>query len=166
MRRQLSIWFTRCRTARTRADAALSKSTLWCLPGGPSAEVQSHECLLLCRPPSDGGQGWQGRLGALTSAPSSAPPGEISALPHAPPSASGLARASPASRPPGPPPDLFCPGLTQRLGWHAREDRVPAPRAARRACAASCACTRCRARCAYEESAKNSCAKNMGKSSR
>ena len=40
-------------------------------------------------------QGWQGRWGALTSAPRPAPPGKISAPRPAPPSAPGLARASP-----------------------------------------------------------------------
>ena len=39
--------------------------------------------------------------------------------------------ASPGSRPPVPPPDQFCPGLTRGLGWDARENRVLPPRAAR-----------------------------------
>ena len=38
-------------------------------------------------------QGWQGRWGALTSAPRPVPPGKISAPRPAPPSAPGLARA-------------------------------------------------------------------------
>ena len=41
------------------------------------------------------GQGWQGRWGALTSAPRPAPPSKISAPRPAPPSAPGLAWASP-----------------------------------------------------------------------
>ena len=43
-----------------------------------------------------GCQGWQGRWGALTSAPRPAPPGKISAPRPAPPSAPGFARASPS----------------------------------------------------------------------
>ena len=57
----------------------------------------------------DDHQGWQGRWGALTSAPRPAPP-----------SAPGLARAS---RSPDHPPDLFCPGLNRGQGWHVRESR-------------------------------------------
>ena len=37
-------------------------------------------------------------------------------------------RASPGSRSPGHQPDLFCPGLTRALGWHARESPAGAAR--------------------------------------
>ena len=39
-----------------------------------------------------------------------------------------LEAASPGSRSPGRPPDLFCPGLTRGLGWHARGSRAPVAR--------------------------------------
>ena len=84
--------------------------------------------------------GWPERWGALTSAPRPAPPCEISAPRPAPPGeisapCQRTSRASPGwtglclrHDPPSPgrPPDLFCPGPTRGLGWHARGSRAGA----------------------------------------
>ena len=73
-----------------------------------------------------------GLAGALTSALRQRP------APSAPESP-GRWRASTVRQDPrGHPHDLFYPGLTRGLGWHARESRAGAARAAPRACSIKC----------------------------
>ena len=86
------------------------------------------------------GQGWQGRWGALTSAPRPAPRDEISTPRLAPPSAPSLAALAWSSRSPV--------DLILELGWHPQESRSGAPRHAR---AVSHAWARRRACCAFAQ---------------
>ena len=59
----------------------------------PTNTIPAFVCACCCAE-SVHDQGWQGRWGALTSAPRPSPPGEISAPRPAPPSAPGLARVT------------------------------------------------------------------------
>ena len=124
---------------------AAAGSLVWSRDGTDQSPVGAHVRSSGLTVSCSGLAGRSWALGGADQRPAPRAPGRNQR--PAPPSAPRLAWAS---RSPGHPPELFCPGLIPGLGWHARESRSGAARHAR---AVSCACARCRARSAHMSAA-------------